>query len=368
MVRVPQKERKTKYSGVKYDYVIDKRTGQPVVLQTEHPRMGVVDPSSVFYDAQDHKGHIVCPDCEVADMIHIDAYRQGGQNISVRNHFKIAHGSHHASGCISDLRMDVASDPKPDNKDYSKGPAIFLNALRPVYHKTFNRSARGGANDKTSLVIRDEEGKITLTNPDLADRERFSAKTPSDIFRMMKKLSSERLTSSYIIHGDTSTPWRSFMIRLGNTQGYAQDKKPDFTRFINLARDLETGQRHPVMLHFEKKFTSTFREKDHCGKPVLQTTLPAFTMPHPEDDKKVMRVVPLVVFHDQAQFQDVRKADEMFALSNPVLRPPRGERDPYFMIFDVYEAKHADVASIRDIARSVGSRASAVGHSAPAPA
>ncbi len=356
-----KRERKDKFSGVKYRHVIDQRSGEVVVLEAERPRSGVLDQSAIFYNPDVHKGHIVCPDCEVAGMIHIDAYTQGGNNIQVRNHFKKANGAAHANGCISDLRAEEGSDPSPDDKDYSKGPVIFLNTLHRNAREAFFNSASGQREFKPSLVIRDEEGKIRLTNADLADRERFTAKTPADLFRIMKRLSPERLKDAQIIHGDTATAWRKFLIRHSKPSdgpqcsGRGSFNAGTFARFIALADDLLHGERHPVMLHFNASARQV-RSDMFKGKPEVKYTLPAFTMPDTVNGKGSIRVVPLVCVTDPAAFDTVRAGGDLFALSRPYLKAPRHDATLRYMIFNIDQASHIKPMAVNDLASAVGTR------------
>lgn len=356
-----KRARKDKFSGVKYRHVIDRRDGSVVVLSAERPRSGVLDQSSIFYNPDQHKGQIVCPDCEVADMIHIDAYTQGGNNIQVRNHFKKANGAHHADGCISDLRAEETSDPHPDDKDYSKGPAVFLNTLYRNPRDAFFNAASGQREFKPSLVIRDDEGKIRLTDPDLADRERFTAKTPADLFRIMKRLSPERLKDARIIHGDTATPWQKFLIRHTKpTEGPAWSGRGPFTavafaRFIALADDLLKGHRHPVMLHFNAS-AQNLRHDSFRGRPELKATLPAFVMPDTINGRGSLRVVPIVCATDPAAFDTMRAGGDFFALSRPYLKAPRSDARLRYMIFNIDQASHIKPMDVRDLASAVGTR------------
>ncbi len=355
------------YTGVKYRYVVDAHTGRQVLLpRSEHK--GVIGFAGGFYDPEgEHKGHtLLCPDCEQAEMVFVKPYKQHGRNKDVRGHFKPSqrkdsHG--HAADCISDLRMNEDRDPKPDNKDYSKGPIIYINSLADEFNKLAGKRFKFG---RKALFEEDEEGVLHFRDADLADRERFSVKTPRDLFRIMKRLTPDRLKDARVVYGNSVTPWNHFLVRLG-PQGQKRrnaQSHPSFYRFIELAKDLFRKEFHPVMLHFNAS-SHKIKDRQYGGQPYKQVMLDSFSMAH--EGRKV-RVLPLVGIYNAQGKSELQKAKtgggDMFALALPKeLKPSSDDPNFYFMIFDVVSPELLVYQDIRQLAGTVGSRVKKDGQS-----
>ncbi|OIN87420.1 MAG: hypothetical protein AUJ12_01405 [Alphaproteobacteria bacterium CG1_02_46_17] len=353
----PVKRKYDAYTGVKYRYVIDEHTGRQILLpKAEHK--GVIGGVTEFYDPKgDHKGHtLLCPDCEQAEMTYINPYKQHGRNKQVRGHFRPNNRKDnpgHASDCISDLRMNEDRDPKPDNKDYSKGPIIYINSLADEFNKLAGKRFKFG---RKALFEEDEEGVLRFRDADLADRERFSVKTPHDLFRIMKRLDPVRLKDSRIIYGSSVAKWDHFLVRLGpKVQNHKSNQNhPSFYRFIELAKDLFAKEFHPVMLHFNAS-NHKIKCREHLGLPYRQVTLDAFSMAH--NGQKV-RVLPLVGIYNEQSMAELSKGGDFFALALPKeLKRADGDPGLYFMIFDVHSPDLLVSKDRHELARAVGSRA-----------
>jgi len=333
------------YSGVKYRHVIDANTRQAVLLP-RGAHDGVIGGIVNFYVADKHQGHLVCPDCEQAEMVYVAPYAQMGGNKKVRGHFRLAHGEKHSAGCISDLRMDEVRDPSPDNKDYTKGPVIYINSMAAEFNRLAGARYQSG---RGVLFDEGDDGVLRVQDQDLVHRERFSVQTPHDLFRIMKRISPERLKDSRIVYGDRVTEWSHFMVRLVHKEGL--HNTPSFYRFIELAKDLFANDFHPVMLHFNMDGQKMKEIAVAGNRSYQRVALNSFTVAH---NGKKLTVQPLVsVFHQDA-IARLREGGDIFALTLPKIKKSADNPNLYFMIFDIVSKGLVVSTDIRDVARSVG--------------
>lgn len=305
--------------STKYPSVINELTGNRVVMAAPKGR---IDQSVEIFDHATHDGHLVCADCLIARMKVIDEYKQGGSRIPVKAHFKIAHDSAHHPDCASVVR---AEDHDPTSRDLTRGRVIFLNGVP----RTLDRSS--DYNEKAAGLLERIEGKLKFTDDDLETRERLQAKTPKDVFRIMKlrQMTQEILDDSWVVFKNTKTPWSDFYLRRGGRE------EGMFARFERFARQiLERGNKslHPVMLQFNVNQIPEVKA-DKAGKDRLRIALPTFNIKHPETGR-VLTVHYLVHVRDAELFAefttpgDDGKVGEFTLITVPYTnfdKPPRGK-------------------------------------------
>ena len=51
-----------------------------------------------FYEADKHQGHLVCPDCEQAEMVYVAPYAQNGGNKKLEGISTLLHGEKYSGG------------------------------------------------------------------------------------------------------------------------------------------------------------------------------------------------------------------------------------------------------------------------------
>lgn len=309
----------------------------------------------IYYDEAKHKGHLVCPDCGEAHMVHIGKYPQKGDNLWVDSHFRISSGSKHSPNCVQDLRVE---EPETDSsgkvsapKDYTVGPVIFINGLDdgPAARGAFARAGRDWR--QKPLVTRDERGRPVINNADLARREAFSAKTPSDLFRLMSMVSSDRLMDSRVVHGESITAWPEFMIH----QLDVKANEDGYRRYRGLAEGLIKGRDHPVLLHFETE-PNGFLHKTSLSQDYFSAMLPKFVMLNPNNSEEVMTVRPVIEIHDSSVFDEIRSGGSFFALCpRPYIK--EHATGQYSLVLRIGRGQDIERAAAQDIARSVGQRA-----------
>ena len=198
-------------------------------------------PDAVHYDEGQHKGKLVCAHCSAKVHFNAGAQTVCGDNLrGPQAHFKRNPGQKHKQDCLIPMRLDEGRDPK--EYDLTRGYRIHLNL--GLIANEFNAKSR--------LFHRDGDGRIIFSDPDLAAREPYTAKTAGDLVKLMEHGHYRRLRDSVVVHRDTVTPWSEFFIRY-NRRGNGRVGYPN-PRFVGLVEKLSgEGARAalPVLLEFK---------------------------------------------------------------------------------------------------------------------
>jgi hypothetical protein len=285
--------------GRKYEHVIDRDTGEYVILKNTH--RGVIQQDAVFYDPERHI-HLTPDCCAVPNMDVIAGYHQAGGK-KVAQHFKVAYGQSHSPNC--------PNTPKPQEEDHTerdktKGPVIFLNGSLSDFARDFEKAA--SRSNKERLVYRNEQNKWVIRDEDLESRPRLHAANPEDLFALMKRkdMTQTCLSDTKILFDDSVTPWDKFFVRGRRLVSFVQD-----------VLDAEK-QPHPILLHIRMKEEAEYQFE----KRRLKIRLPEFSIDDPETGKPV-QVHPYVYVRNPFIFNEFRNFEE-------------GEEREFFLLTPAY--------------------------------
>ena len=304
-----------------------------------------------FADAREYnegldKTHLTCIHCFGAAMHH----RKESGGIAGDNaygwtsHFSTNPGSkkkqnQHADDCIASV-MAQDKDYDPDKIDHTKGFMIYLNMGQVV--REFKKRA--------APVIRNNLGKIVVTDPDLTDRERVSARTPNVFIKLIKSGYIQRVRDSKIVYHDHKLSWNQFFIRKGS-------KEDSHDRWEDLSHRLIEKNNHPALIHLDLKnrYPVIMISGD---SPRMRFKLEEFDTFYPETGRPI-KIIPLLQIRNEKMFDAFRQKQEFLALISPRIYPDRDRQDVWFMDLPVFDPKKVTDVHLNDIIHEAKHRAHA---------
>lgn len=198
---------------------------------------------AVYYEESKHKGHLICKCCEAPVHFHPGSRTISGDNLrGPRPHFVSNRQAYHSQDCTVDLAIDEGRDPR--EYDLTKGYRIHINTgeLRQQF------SGRARPYGRRSYPHQE----ILINNPDLKDREAYSAKSAENFQRLIGKKQHHRMRTAVIVNGGDVIDWKDFFIRYTHKQD--EDKRycrrqPRFLHLVDLLQ--QYGNNQLVMMEID---------------------------------------------------------------------------------------------------------------------
>jgi hypothetical protein len=323
--------------SLKHPVVLNRETGELI-----SPR-GKAFAGAREYNGELDKTRLTCIHCFTAAMHHRNESRgiAGDNAYGWTSHFSTSPGgkdkqNRHSTDCIASV-MTQDKDYDPDRIDHAKGFMIYLN-LGQIVREFRNRAAP---------VIRGHKGRVIVTDSDLADRERISARTPDDFIKLIKSGYLDRVKDSKIVHHDHTLSWNQFFIRTGS--------KGDTSRWEDLSRRLIEGKQHPAMIHLDLKNQYPVIKTSHDSSR-MRFRLQELETYHPET-KHPITVIPLVQIRNEKIFDIFRSQHEFMVLATPRIYPDRTSQNVWFMDIPVFDPKKVASIDLRSITQEARYRA-----------
>ena len=231
-------------------FVVDIRTGQKISLPG-----GNLEAGGDWYDEENHKGHIKCPDehCTARAHYQPEIEFKKGKPSKTREHFKTSPGQFHDSDC------SIGKASKPATEKEMRGYVIYLNTnnLHGVIHP--------GARDKAMkhpYKRGKHAGAIKASAQMMHGLEPYSAKSARDIIDFMRTKAPEHIANSVVVWNGFQVPWRFFALYY-NKSDNSREQNYRFRSFVKAM--LSEGQQYmPVFMEVipRKKYTAQdFSEK-----------------------------------------------------------------------------------------------------------
>lgn len=319
------------------------------------------------YDAAVDKGNLTCIHCFRAAMVH---YREGGEEVpgmkrrmiagdnlpGNQAHLQTAPRRQHADDCVASvITQDESYDP--DKINHEKGFKIYVGL------GTIKRQFKNNAS-----VVRYEDKRLVVMDPDLLDRETISAKTPKDLVKLIKAGYLKRLNDSVIVHHDDRISWNDFFIRKGTEPNGAA-----FKRWAHLAQSLIAGKDQPALIHVDLHGRQTQVFSNNHGER-MRITLDKFRTYHPETGEEIT-VVPMLQVRNELMFSELAKSEpvgdlfakgaltneaqdkEILVLATPHIYKGKGRLAPWFMDIELRNPKRLMDVNLREISLEAKLRA-----------
>lgn len=343
-----------------------------------------------FYDPENHKGHLTCPDCELPRLMFRKAAETSGKGKMRRDHFARYKYEEHDLHCEVGLRaleypgQDRVIDPK-------KAPYLYINtgkvAPRPPYKSQYNRAASCipphikllpawiQAIDYTT----NSHDYPTIKTSDFRDRARLNPITEiKDYLRVLRTLPSSKLSDTWVINNGVAVRFDKTIIKelAGRFPRDAESLKtlretenlsPDFPlacdgkydRFSRILDECIKNIRHPVLLHFKVEHAP----KNMAGEKGvrLRVSLPAFKVQNPEKSKAhhsplelpEISVYRYVHIKDFAAFAHIKQGQEYFAIAHPYAFKDSGVSGSFNLHFDILRACDIIQMTQQDLADAI---------------
>lgn len=156
-----------------------KPNGQEIIVQTGGP----LRPGNVYYNTH-MEGDLKCLCCDATSR-HKGGQRSRGGSSGTGQHAHFA-VTRHQKDCVDYLRH---ADAKTQTIDRTKGYRLHLNTMdfSSVYNK------RSGAYDVS------QNGRITISDPDLKDRESFAVNDLKELIKFLNWADPKRLKDTVVI-------------------------------------------------------------------------------------------------------------------------------------------------------------------------
>lgn len=193
---------------------IDPESGKEQIVRL--PNAVAFVTASVAYNEQDHKGHLLCTECDA--KIH---YNQGSSNILANtgsanaHHFKRNPKQKHEENCtyyehmVRQLADAQDKQDKQEDIDPTKGYSFLLkinvklacddNGGKPAYHRR---------RDPIKLSY-----TTIINDPRLEGMERVPVRSMNELVKLLHKLDLRRVAKSYVVRNDQVIPFSDFMVR-----------------------------------------------------------------------------------------------------------------------------------------------------------
>ena len=234
-------------------YARDERDGRKISLPYASLESG-----GDWYSESEHKGHLVCPECEahvhfVPEVISQDGSRKNGR----RPHFSTNSDSVHDKECNIGKVIEHRQAPDKDTIDY-RGYRFNLNTLGNSGIKSGNLRAR--FNNKGAPKVK----PITVNPMEMTWLRPTAIKEVGDIIRVLKSATPDEIEKSVAVWREHEVPWRRFFVGY-NPSGNKDDEHKKFKNLVSGMR--ESGRTmQPVLIQIitSRGYTSRELDQKHC--------------------------------------------------------------------------------------------------------
>ncbi|MEK7801630.1 MAG: hypothetical protein AAB276_04165 [Pseudomonadota bacterium] len=381
-----------------YPYAVDLHTGNRVVPFATG-RLSSQDTARSFYNEAQHKGHLVCPECETAELVWRKGSAGAGSERITRDHFARRPDSEHDIHC--QIGLLGLSYPDPIRFiDERKGGYVYGNFETVLTTAPFRKSFKYRTqlpdklgHSKPDWIRRVQygagyKGFLEIISPDFIDRRRYNAvKDIKGLLELIKRMPRALLADTWVLRNHIAVRLDAMIVRevaphnrvsqiaeekqsLGLRHDFLMASDAQYDRFTRLLNAQRLDISFPVVLHFNKAAHPLKITKDPKGQPEIKIDLAAYQVENPLRLRKQWNELALpsvkvgrrIHIKDPALFDVIRGADkEFFALAHPYAF--RNSRDPvnggFFQHFEVLRANDLLPLALADLSASVRSAAEA---------
>ncbi len=339
-----------------YPHAWNIKTGEAVVPTAE----AMID-NSRMYDPDKDKGHLVCPECREAKLIHRHASPNSGGLIT-RDHFAKHKKSSHSQQCDTGKR--AAMYPHQRNVDINLAPFFYINSEtalpkhphggKPKVRAFIPKNMSDG--DLPDWMFRVNYardaflGRREITSHQLQRRPRLDP--ANDVMGLIDNLATisenpDHLKESWAIVNRVAFKADKLVLRRG-TQPGERDLTPsllaDYKQANNLPPDFQLprdpswdkfarhfyyaskGITHPVLIHFK-----VAAQPQRISRPFDGQYLIVHLEPYElEGQKQLIR--PRVIIKDPMALPHIKVGQEFFALAHPYLSEYHGHQEQNFNV------------------------------------
>ncbi len=325
--------------------------------------------NAVEYDPVRDKGKLVCIHCKQARMSHRDKKDAiGGGNVFGWNAHFATIGSRepkkekrdkagnvipylpniHADHCVA----TVVKSEHESEIDLAKGYKIYVDM--GYIKRTFRNNA--------SPISRDPQTRrIVINDPDLADRERVTLKSPKDFIAALKNLDAERLNQAVVIFENQQYTWQELFVRSESRKGGTPN-----IRWEHLAENILRGRDMPVFAHMSLRGKDAMVISDPRDGESLRYLLGEVVV-EKASERRAITVQYWLNVRNEHMFDMVRNSEgqEFIAMVRPDGYPDSKYRGLFHVDLTVRDPKRLVESDLRAITLAVRQKADPAAQPAP---
>ncbi len=325
--------------------------------------------NAVEYDPVRDKGKLVCIHCKQARMTHRDKKDAiGGGNVFGWNAHFATIGSRepkkekrdqagnvipylpniHADHCVA----TVVKSEHESEINVTKGYKIYVDM---GYIKRIFRN-------NASPISRDPQTRrIVINDPDLADRERVTLKSPKDFITALKNLDAERLNQAVVIFENQQYTWQELFVRAESRKGGTPN-----IRWEHLAANILQGRDMPVFAHMSLRGKDAMVISDPRDGESLRFLLGEVVV-EKASERRPVTVQYWLNVRNEHMFDMVRNSEgqEFIALVRPDGYPDSKYRGLFHVDLTVRDPKRLVEADLRAITLAVRQKVDSAAPPAP---
>ena len=207
-----------------YPYAVDLHTGNRVVPFATG-RLSSQDTARSFYNEAQHKGHLVCPECETAELVWRKGSAGAGSERITRDHFARRPDSEHDIHC--QIGLLGLSYPDPIRFiDERKGGYVYGNFETVLTTAPFRKSFKYRTqlpdklgHSKPDWIRRVQygagyKGFLEIISPDFIDSRRYNAvKDIKGLLELIKRVPRALLADTWVLRNHIAVRLDAMIVR-----------------------------------------------------------------------------------------------------------------------------------------------------------